>query len=79
MELFLTILAWYACGLVGSALAVEFSFRRRGFDIDISLLVCVALLAALGPLNMLVGAFFTFTYFISGFVDFDRVILKARK
>lgn len=77
------VLAWYASGLVGSALSLEFCFRRNGFSITVGDIWFGLVTALTGPMCLVAGVFFFIGWVfsrVSGQVfgqKGDRVVFKG--
>lgn len=77
MLLFLA--AWYAAGLLGSYLSLEFLFRRnrdQPLDIEVGDVVAGLFLALAGPINLIVGIIFLIAYLVGGVIDMQRTVFK---
>lgn len=59
MELFFAFMIWYAVGLVGSLICAYFCWIRNGLDVEFNDLPFFAATALAGPLNFILGLFFT--------------------
>lgn len=73
------IFIWYVLGLVGSALALEFLYRRnREYPMDIHIDdVCFGCFMALsGPLNFAIGIIIFVTWLLGGLVKTNRVVFR---
>lgn len=72
-------LAWYASGILGSVLALEFGFRRNrdmSLDIDAGDIIFGLFVAIIGPLNLIAGIIFLVAYGIGGVIDTRRTVFK---
>lgn len=78
MEYILFALIWWAVGAIGSALTLEFYFRRDGLDIKVADIVMGGLIAITGPVALGVGIAFTVWVLISPVINADRVVFRGR-
>ena len=76
------VIGWYVFGLAGSALVLEFSWRRsRSFplDIDVGDIVFGCVMAILGPMNFLIGFVFFIVWAIGGLIETRHVIFRKHE
>lgn len=73
MEWLFWVGAWYASGMAGSWLVLEFSFRED-FDITVGDVFVGILMAIFGPINLLAGL----VGYLASCGAFSRVIFKKR-
>lgn len=55
MSVWMIVAAWVACGVAGSAIALEFGWRRRGLGVTVGDLIFHSILAVAGPFTLVVG------------------------
>lgn len=82
MEILAFIAVWYASGLLGSFLALNYWWRRNRecpLDIDVGDILFGSFLAIFGPVNLLVGALFFASWVFGCLVDTRRTVFKARR
>lgn len=75
----LFLVTWYASGLLGSYLSLEFLFRRNRetpLDIEVGDVIAGMFLALTGPLNLIVGIIFLIAHLVGGVIDIQRTIFK---
>lgn len=81
-EFVVVIVAWFASGLVGSFLVLNYGWRlNRNYPLDIDVGdILAGLVAALaGPINLLIGIVFFIAWVFAGAVDMSRVVFPARR
>lgn len=86
MEAAVLIILWLVSGVAGSALTMEFFWRRgsRPLDVDIADLGFFGLMSIFGPVNLAVGVLFLigFLYrkaFRFTGIDTSQVVFGARR
>jgi hypothetical protein len=74
-------LVWYAVGLIGSALCLEFGVRRDGRDVTLRDIYSGLRWAFLAPIPLFTGILYFITWAVEKipFPPLDRVIFKAKK
>ena len=75
------IAVWLALGVLGSALALEFCFRRNRnhpTDVEVGDILFGIVVAVFGPINFAVGCFFAIEWIVSGSVDTRRIVFKRK-
>jgi hypothetical protein len=78
MTIALIILAWYALGLLGSALALYFGFLRDGLDVDVGDCILGAVMALAGPCNLIAGLVFLLGWVLRGHgLNSRRIVFRA--
>ncbi|MBB4192820.1 hypothetical protein [Rhizobium aethiopicum] len=86
MEIVIAVAIWLGIGAAGSALSVEFFWRRGSFpmDVDLTDVGFFSVMAILGPINLIIGFLFALGWLFrkalkSSGIDPQAKILKARR
>ena len=73
----LFFVVWYASGLVGSWLVIEFALRED-FDITVGVVLVGMVFAIFGPIGIVVALSFRLLRYLVALGVFSRVILHKR-
>lgn len=76
---FTVLLVWLLMGLAGSALFMEFGYRRDGVPITVGTLCFFALKSLLGPAVLLAAILIFTPELVHSWSIFNRVVIPPRK
>jgi hypothetical protein len=86
MTIVVGLAGWYLLGLAGSALSLEFCFRRGSWPMPITVgdIVFGAFMALTGPISLVVGMLFFIGWAMKAVgnrvgVNFDTTVFPARR